>query len=125
MTANGTLTQNRRRFILALLEARNVRDAAKRAGVGERTAWRYLADPGVKVERAARQDAMLHGVTAGLVADMAEARAVLLEVMRDPGASDATRTRAAGIVLDCGLRLLELLSLAERVAELERRLEGE
>lgn len=94
-------------------------------GIGERTAYKYLGDELVKEEIARRQDAILGQVTAGLVADMAEARRVLLDRMNDPATADGVRVRAALGVLNCGLRLFELLCLTDRVAALERRLADE
>jgi len=58
MTVDGTLTTKKRRFVAALENARTVRDAAKDAGIAERTAWRYLALPAVKAGITTRQDAM-------------------------------------------------------------------
>ncbi len=121
MTDDDRLTTRQRRFIAALASTPTVRDAAALADVSEPTAWRYLADPAVKAEIAKRQDAMLAQTTAGLVRDMALARAVLIELVKAPETADGTRCRAALGILDCGLRLFEMLTLADRVAELERR----
>jgi len=121
MAGNGTLTRKQRLFVLALVDSTSVPEAAVKSGIAERTAWRYLGNPTVKVELAARQDAMLAQVTGGLVTDMTEARGVLKGIMNDDGVAPGVRVRAAGMVLDAGLRFFELLSLAQRVAELERR----
>jgi len=48
---------------------------------------------------------------------------VLVEIMRDEEASDSSRVSAARAVLDSGLRLAELVTLAERVAAIEDRME--
>lgn len=118
------LTTRQRRFIAALLETATIRDAAKAAGVGERTAWHYLTLATVRSEISRRTDGLLTQASAGLLADMAESRATLLQVMRNRHASDAARVSAAGKVLDAGMRLFELVALADRVAELERRIGG-
>jgi len=127
MTENGTpdsLTTRQRRFVAALLSTATVRDAAQAAGVGEATAWHYLALPVVRGEINRRTDGMITQASAGLLAEMAESRATLLEVMRNRKASDAARVSAAGKVLDAGMRLFELVALAERVTELERKIGG-
>ncbi len=116
-----SLSTRQRRFIAALLETATIRDAAKAAGVGERTAWHYLTLPEVKQEINRRTDGIITQASAGLLAEMAESRATLLEVMRNRKASDASRVSAAGRLLDAGMRLFELVALAERVAELERK----
>lgn len=123
MAENGALTAKQARFCTALLEARTIREAARMAGVGERTAWRYLASPEVRQVLTERQGAMLAQAAAALVADMAEARKVLRSIMGDAAAAPGVRVAAARAVLEAGLRLFELVSLTERVAELERRLE--
>ncbi len=43
--------------------------------------------------------------------------------MRNHTASDAAQVSAARAVLDAGMRLFELVALADRVSELERRME--
>jgi len=124
MSENGTLSRKQRRFVGALLNRPTVREAAAEADVSESTAWRYLGDSAVKRELATRQDALLAQVTSGLVGDMTEARQVLLDVMRANDAADGVRVRAALGVLDAGLKLFELLALADRVAAIESRLEA-
>jgi len=47
---------------------------------------------------------------------------ILCQIMRDEGASDGARVSAARAVLDSGLRLAELVTLAERVAALEEKM---
>jgi len=124
MGETESLTARQRRFVAALLAAPTVLDAAAAASISETTAWRYLASPAVQAELSARCDVVLTQVSAGLVADMQEARAVLVEAMRDPEAAPGVRVRAALGVLDAGLRVLDSLLLARRVAVLETRLEG-
>lgn len=127
MSENGTpdsLSTRQRRFVAALLQSSTIRDAAKAAHVGEATAWHYLASPQVRQEINRRTDGMITQASAGLLTEMAEARATLLEVMRNGKASDAARVSAAGKVLDAGMRLFELVALAERVTELERKIGG-
>ena len=121
MAENGTLTAGQRRFVVSLLDVRTIREAAVKARIGERTAWRYLSEGAVKAAIARRQDAILAQVTGGIVADMSEARQVLVDVMRSLTAKDSDRIRAAGLILDCGLKLFELLTLADRVTALEQK----
>ena len=56
---------------------------------------------------------MLNQVCAGLVADMADARRVLLDVALDSEATDSARVSAAKGILDAGLRLFEMYALAD------------
>jgi len=117
------LSAKQRRFVAFLATTPTIRDAAKAADVGETTAWRWLRQPAIKAEIRARQDAMLAQVSAGIVADMSAARQALVAVLDDKGASAPAKVNAAGRLLDCGLRLFELGTLSDRVAEIERRLE--
>ena len=104
----------------AMLEAPTVRDAASQAGLGERTCYTYLGRPAVRAELTARQDALLGLAARRLAKEMGAALDVLVAVMNSKSASDAARVSAARAVLDSGLRLAELVSLADRVAELEK-----
>ena len=128
MTDNGALegklTPRQRRFEAALMAAPDVRAAAQVAGIGERTAWRYMANPAIRRSVATRQAAALAQVASGLVDDMTEARALLRGVVTDETAAQGVRVRAALGILDAGLRLAELVTMAERVAILEARLEA-
>jgi len=125
MADNGTLTTRQRRFVAALVAAPTVRAAAAAADIGETTAWRYLQDPSVRATLAERQDAILRRVSLDLASEMGAALDVLGSIMRDTAASDSARVSAARAVLDSGLKLAELVTLAERVATLEERLDRE
>lgn len=104
----------------ALLSERTTRAAAAEAGVSERVAWRWLGEPTFRAALAERQDAVLAAVTTGLADDAQEARAVLCDLMADPDTPAGVRARCAVAILDLALRLTELLTLADRVAALER-----
>ena len=105
----------------AVLSAPTLREAARAAGVSEPTAWRYLRAPAVRQELAARQDGILGHVARRLACEMGRALDVLSEVMGDTAAHPGARVSAARAVLESGLRLAELVTLSERVTELERR----
>ena len=125
MSTNGTLTTKQRRFMVALLAEPNTRAAALAAGISQRCAWRWLADPVFRAELAARQDAVLAAVCNGLADDAQTARQVLRDTMADPTAPHGVRVRAALGIIDAALRLAELVTLSERVAALERQASGE
>lgn len=63
-------------------------------------------------------------VTNGLASDAQEARAVLLDTMNAASTPAGVKVRAALGIIDAALRLCELLTLAQRVGELERRMEA-
>ena len=122
MADNGALSQRQKRFIACLIEARNVREGAAHAGIGERTAFRYLQNGAVRAELRLRQGAVLGAVTMGLVSSMSEAVDVLVGMMNDDKIAAGVRARAALGVLDAGLRVFETLSLADRLSVLEDRI---
>ena len=111
------------RFLVALATCRTVRDATKSAGINEATAWRYLQDPALKRALTELQTAVLGHAARLLATEMGAAIDVLGQIMRDEEASDSSRVSAARAVLDSGLRLAELVTLAEQVAILEKMFE--
>lgn len=122
MGDDRTLTTRQRRFVAALLSEKTVTAAAEAAKVAPRTAWNYLADDAVRAELARRQDGILGHVSRRLATEMETALDVLHEVMVNADAPDAPRVSAARAVLDGGLKLAELVALAERVSQLEERM---
>lgn len=118
------LSTRKRRFLAAIVASPTVRDACAAAGVAESTGWRYLSDPAVRSELAERQDSVLGHTAQRLAAEMSRALDVLVAIMNDKLASDAARVSAARCILESGLRLAELVQLAQRVSDLEQRLEA-
>ncbi len=124
MKENERLNTRQRRFVAAMLEAKSIRQACEMVDIAEVTGWRYLQDANVKRELSRYTDALLAQAATGLLADLVEARQTLREIMADREAADGARVSAARAVLDASLRLFELVSLSERVSELEQRIEG-
>jgi hypothetical protein len=125
MTQNGTLSTNQRRALAALLAEPTIRAAARTASLGERTLYRYLSDPVFKAELSARQTAILAQVTAAMVGLSGRAVETLRDVLDDKEATASVKVRAALGWLQQARQGVELQDLAERVTELERRLEGQ
>ena len=118
MADNGTLSPKRRAFVRAILTERDTRSAAKAAGIAERTAYRWIQDPGIQAAILAAESDALQEVTRGLLRLSAAAVDTLEGAMTDSEASPAARIRAADIVL------ARLLQLREQgiFGELEARL---
>jgi hypothetical protein len=105
-------------FIAAILSRSTVEDAAKVAGIGRATAWRWLKDPAVQARlREARKDAM-NAAMVRLQEAAAGAVDCLCEVQQD-GESESARVSAARCILEQALRAAELGDLEERLAKLE------
>jgi len=104
--------------IASLVANGNVREAAKAAGVAPKTLYVWLGQPAFKRELHDAEQQALEEFSRALVS-LAE---LTTKALRD-GLEDASMTvrlRAAGMVLDGVLRVRELLTLEQRIAELER-----
>ena len=104
-------------LLLALAGGQSVREAARTAGVSERTAFRRAADPDFRqaVGRA-RGELLVRAV--GRLADAATAAADTLAALLAAEAENV-RLGAARAILDGALRGVEFVDLTERVAALE------
>jgi len=109
-----------RKAAAALATASSISEAARSAGMGERTLRRYAADPAfhryVEALRTEATDAALQRL-AGALAGAVEA---LQELLRDE--SGQLRRQAAADLLRYGLQAVELRTLSARLDALENRL---
>jgi len=124
MARDGALSRREQALVAALLVSATIAEAARLAGVSERSASRYLARAEVRAELARRQAGVLAHVSARLLEAMSESVEVLRELQRDEHASASARVSAARAMLESGLKLSELVALSERVAILEARQEA-
>jgi len=107
-------------LVLALAGGQTVRDSARAAGVGERTATRRLAAADFRRRVIETRAALVERAT-GQMADAMSAAAEALRKLLE-ARSEAVRLGAARAVLELGMKLRESADLEERLAELERRL---
>jgi transposase-like protein len=120
MATNGSLTAKQRRMIACLLTAASVQAAAKAAGVGERTAYRWMRQPEFMAELdAATKDAIAQTVRR-LASLSVAATGVLGATMAD--GTRAERLRAANVTLGRLPQLAQLFALEERLATIEAAL---
>ena len=104
---------------MALLGQRNLEEAARTAGVGARTLYRWMAEPEFDAAyRKAKRTAFRQSV-ARLQQAYTAAVSTLLKVMVDPSTPPATKVRAADSVLDHAAKAIELEDIEARVAALE------
>ncbi|GAH91613.1 unnamed protein product [marine sediment metagenome] len=116
------LTVPQGRFVMALIHCRTIRDAARKAKVPERTAYRYLKDAAVLSALTEAQAQVLKDVTRQTVNAMTEAVEALRSIVANVKSSTTARVSAARTILDSGLRLTEVVGLMERVEAIERKL---
>lgn len=106
-----------------LARGATIEAAAKAAGVSEATVYRRLRD-GAFAARVAELRGTMVRTAAGRLADsMSEAADVLRKLLAS--GSEGIQLRASVALLDQAVKVTELFELQQRVAELERRLEGD
>jgi len=116
-----------RALLQALACGGSVEHAARKAGIGERTAYRRLADPKfqaqlsqLKADMVQRMADMLTGAGMGAVK-------TLVDIQQDAAVSAAVRRRTARDVLEMGIKYRESADWEARLRALEQRVleEGE
>lgn len=123
MAENGSLTPKQALFVQALFECRDIAQAARQAGVSERTAYRYLDDPVVQAAVRETSQRILDGLVRRLRQLGHQAADVLAEAMQG-AESWSVRVRAADVTLNRLLQVAELAELEARVAALEEQVLG-
>ena len=107
-------------LLLALASGETVREAARLAGIGERTATRRQADADFRRRVAELRGEMVSRAVGRLADGSTEAVAALRKLL-DAGTPPAVRLGAARAILELGTKLRESVELEQRLADLERR----
>lgn len=113
------LTPKQVQGIRSLLTKHSISEAAKDAGVTDRTVYRWLEEPEFKKALTQAEDLAIDAAARGLVGMTEKALTTITEVLDSATVHPATRLRAAECVLANVLKLYELRNLAARVAALE------
>ena len=122
--STAKLGRKQEEAILALLSQRSIEEAARVAGVGLRTLYRWTKEPQFDAAlREARRMAFRQSV-ARLQQGSSAAVSTLLKTMVDPGTPPATKVRAADSVLGHAAKAIELDDIEASVAALERATEA-
>ncbi len=113
-----------RTLLQALACGATVENAARKAGMSERTAYRRLDDPvflnqleQLRADMVLRTAGMLTGAGMGAVK-------VLVELQNDAAQPAAVRRRSARDVLEMGLKFREIAQLEQRLAAIEAQMAG-
>ena len=114
------LSVNQRRAIGALLECSRIEDAADRAGVTDRTIYRWLQDPFFVAELRQAETTALGDAIRSLIADQKSNYEVMRSVRDDRRSSAAVRLRAAVALDNSLLKWRQFIDFEERITELER-----
>ncbi len=116
------LTPKQERALVALLDCGEIKRAAKVAGVGEVTLWRWLQLPAFQSRYRAARRQLVETAIAQLQSDCTIAVRVLREVAEDREAPASSRVAAAKTILEQSIGAIELMDLQERVEHLEKML---
>ena len=123
MADSGTLTPAQSRAVAALLTERDVRSAAKASKVGERTLYRWLAEPPFRGALESAAEAAFADGVRRLSALTGEAVEALRDVLAGEGAA-TVKIRAAEVVLAKLPGLRELAALEARLEAIEQALKA-
>ena len=116
----GDLHRRKLQLVQALASGLSVTEAAERAGISPRTAYRYLRDEAVVQALQSIERELLQTLARRLAALAVRATETLERALRDDGVPWSVRVRAADALLDHAERLAYLARLEERLSELER-----
>jgi DNA-binding transcriptional MerR regulator len=115
------LTRKAEQAVAALLQFPTIPEAAKAAGVSERTLYGWLQEEGFREQyRSARTEVVRHAVTMVQKAS-GEAVDVLREVMNNPQSTTSSRVSAAKTILELALKAVELEDVESRLVALEEK----
>ena len=113
------LSPRQAHFVSAMLAARTMAEAARQAGISDRTAYTYMNDPEVRAAISHGLDDILADATRRITGAVAQAITTLEAILQDPAVPPASRVAAARLILDAGPRYHQTLDLVTRVANLE------
>src|SRR5271168_3540188 len=117
------LGRKKEEALLALLSQRSIEEAARAAGVGPRTLYRWMKEPDFDAAYREAKRASFSQSKARLHQMASAAVTTLGKEMLDPHTPPATKLRAADSILDYTAKAIELEEIEARLAELERATE--
>lgn len=116
----NNLRPNQHRAIEALLNGMTKAQASAAAGVQPSTLSRWLNDADFRAGLAAAGDVAVKDAATRLKASLDDAIGVMRDVMLDGDNPASIRLRAADMVANHAIKLIELADLTERLEKLER-----
>jgi hypothetical protein len=119
MAGHAKFGRKKEEAIVALLTQTGVEQAARAAGIGSRTLFRWLEMQEFQAAYLkARRNAFGHA-TARLQQASGAAASTLLKIMLDKDAPTSSRLRAAESILTHGAKAIEIEDIERRIAALE------
>jgi hypothetical protein len=117
--SHNVISPRKRKAIIALLSEKDIRSAADKVSVNERTLYRWLADPIFQAELLKAEGDMIDAATRHLVQLQQPAIETIKTILECEDVSPNTRLRAAQTILDYLIKLRELRNLESRLVALE------
>ncbi len=117
------LNGRQRKAIPFLLSSSSIEAAAKAAGIGERTIYRWLKDDMFVSQLRAAQDRAVDTAVSRLAGACAEAADVLVSISSDEEEKGSVRVSAARAILGNLSHLIETRDLQERLSNLQQQIE--
>jgi len=118
----GSRAKKCEKVLSALLQAPNLTEAAKLAGVSEVTVWRYLKDPSFAEKYHNARKTVLDSAIKRLQAASGEAVETLRLIMSKENANPGARVSAAKVVLEQAIKTGEIAEVLRRIESLEAKL---
>jgi len=123
MVGHGSkFTRKKEAAIAALLTHRNVEEAARAAGIGTQTLYRWMKHPEFKAALRKAKQAVYGQASIRLQQGTQAAATTVLKIMLDNNSPPSVRLRAADLILSHAHRANESEQIEERIAILEREL---
>jgi len=123
--ASEKLTPKQEKALAALLSCGEVKAAAKKAGVGQTTLWRWLKEDAFIEEYRNGRRRLVETTVSRLSSDGVAASTALREIAEDKSAPASARVAAARAIIEHSIKGVEVLDLEPRLKEIERRLEAQ
>jgi len=117
------LPRRRMDAVVALVSYPNIREAAKSAGIGENTMYRWLRDPTFQEAYREAKYQVVQQALSQLQEASGEAARALRAIVNDPEISPHTRVTAARTILETAIRAVEIDTLEARIQRLEQYIE--
>ena len=111
--------------IANLLQMPTIAEAAEATGIAEITMRRWLRDTDFTVSYRQARRQVVDSAIGCLQQAVADAVNVLVSIMNDKASPAGSRVTAARVVIDMGLKAVELQDLEERIYALEEQAEYE
>jgi transposase len=127
MTEENTenvITVKQHKAITALLSERTTRDAAKAAGVSEKTLYQWLNEPAFRAALREAEKSILDDVTRRLSAGASLALDTLKKLVQS-ARHESTKLRASVAWLELSLKYRDMHDIEERLTALEAAINGD